>query len=144
MYLSRPNGVWRAGLAVAGVAAVVNLIVFAVAKAAGVTFVVSFPGEPPQDVNAFTVVLVTVIGVSLGTALTALAVRRLQRGLLVARITAAVLTVASLVIPISVEASTSTKVSLATMHVLGGAIFVFGMGFVRDGSEAPKEVAYER
>lgn len=142
--MSRPIGAWRAGLAVAGMAAVVNVIVFAVAKAAGVAFVVSFSGKPPQDVNAFTVLVVTVIGVSLGTALTALAVRRLQGGLLVARITAAVLTVASLVIPISVEASTSTKVSLATMHVLGGAIFVLGMGFVRDGSEASKEVAYEQ
>ena len=138
--MSRPIGVWRAGLAVAGVAAVANLIVFVVAKWAGTAFVVSFPDKPPQDVNALTVLLFTVAAVLVGTALAAWAVRSVRRGLRVARIAAAVLTVASLVVPLSVEASTATKVSLATMHVLGGAIFVLGMGFVRDRSEASTAV----
>lgn len=130
---TRPSRtVWRAGLAAAGIAAAANIAVFAIARAAGTSFRVHFAVHQA----ATSVAVGQVLGVSLGalaigTAVTALWLRRLNHGLAAAQGTGAVIALLSLAIPLGVHADPGTKAALAMMHLIAGIAFVVAIGRAR-------------
>jgi len=129
---TRPRTVWQAGLAAAGIAAAANLAVFALAQAAGTQFRVHFPAHQAATPVAAGDVLGASLGaLAIGTAITALWLRRLRHGLAAAQVTGAVIALLSLVTPLSVHASAGTKAALAAMHLIAGTAFVAAMGRAR-------------
>lgn len=121
--------VWRAGLAAAGIAAAANLAVFALAHAAGTPLRVRFPAhQAAASVAAGDVLGASLAALAIGTAVTALLLRRLRHGLAAGQLTGAVITLLSLAIPLGVHASAGTKAALAAMHLIAGTAFVAAMG----------------
>ena len=118
---TRPRTVWRAGLAAAGIAAAANLAVFALAQAAGTQFRVHFPAhQAATSVAAGDVPGASLGALAIGTAVTALWLRRLRHGLAAAQVTGAVIALLSLVTPLSVHASAGMKPEMRMLR--------FGMG----------------
>lgn len=121
---TRRRSILRLGLVAAVVAAGVNLAVYGLAKMTGASFLVSFgAGEDPFTIDAVQVALTTIVPLVVATALAAV-IRRspvLLRGL---RITAGLLTLASIGGPLSLEAESGAVTALATMHVVAGAAFL--------------------
>ena len=137
---TRSRTVWRAGLAAAGIAAAANLAVFALAHAAGTPFQVRFPAHQATASVAASDVLGASLGaLAIGTAVTALWLRRLRHGLAAAQVTGAVIALLSLVTPLSVHASAGTKTALAAMHLIAGMAFVAAMG--RAKAAAPRRAS---
>jgi len=116
------SSVWP-GLAGAVVAVVLNLWIYVSARAADVSFVVPGfeAGAGPMEISAINVAFVTLFAFLIGTGVAALAHLRgrlrlvLWLGLAVALV--------SLGAPLTLDAATSTKLSLASMHVVAGAVF---------------------
>lgn len=115
-------GLWGAGAA--GVAVASNLVVWLIGRAADVGFVVpGRGGGSPVEVGAPEVTLTTVLPFAAGTALFALGARsrRSRRAVLTA---AVVVAVGSAAMPLSLDTDAWTRVLLATMHLITGAVFV--------------------
>lgn len=123
--------VWRPGMFAALGATIANLVVYGLALAADVPFIVPGFGETDEPVRipAGQVAAVTFLMLFLGTALAAFAERhgkvRLVQGLGVA---VAVLSTGA---PLSLDAAISTKLVLASMHVMTGGAFLLGLRRVR-------------
>lgn len=64
--LAAPGKVWQTGLIAAGIASVINLVIYFIADAAGVSFTF-FPPEIPAPPFALAVVFATVAGILAGT-----------------------------------------------------------------------------
>ncbi|KGN32899.1 hypothetical protein N802_16050 [Knoellia sinensis KCTC 19936] len=109
-------------LATAGIAAIVNLIVYAVARVAGAEFSVLTPmGSEPQAVGALSVAFMSVVAGLLGAAL----LRGTKRWAPTSwkAIAALGLIVGIVTMPLFAEASAGTKVALSAMHLISGATF---------------------
>ncbi len=129
----KPSGsVWRAGLAAAGIAMAANLAVFAIARAAGTSFRVHFAAhQAATSVAAGHVLGASLSALAIGTAVTALWLRRLNHGLAAAQGIGAVIALLSLAIPLGVHADPGTKAALAVMHLVAGTAFVMAIGRAR-------------
>lgn len=124
--------IWTAGLAAAGIAAAANLAVFALARSAGIPFRVHFAAhQAVASVAAGHVLGATLAAVAIGTAVTALWLRRFRHGLAAAQLSGAAAAVLSLAIPLGVHASPGTKAALAAMHLIAGAAFAAAIGWAR-------------
>jgi hypothetical protein len=118
---------WRLGAAAAAIAAILNVVILVIGRAAGVSFVVpSFTGTPMTVVPAvvvFTVVFWFVLGLLLTTFVAA---RQPGRLAAIQRV-AAVVTVVSLLQPLTVDADAATRLVLAIMHPVAGAAFILAL-----------------
>jgi hypothetical protein len=127
--------VWRAGLAAAGVVVAANLAVFMLPRSAGTSFRVHFTAhQAATSVAAGDVLGATLVALAIGTAVTALWLRRLRHGLAAAQVSAAVVALLSLAIPLGVHAGPGTKAALAAMHLIAGTAFAAAMGRARAAS----------
>lgn len=126
-------GVWRAGLIATGIAVAANLVLFLIAEAADVSFLVEIPNRGLQEIAPLSVVLFTAVPMALGTGVAAFAAPRMPHGLRAVQIAGAALAVASLAAPLSLDAPTATKLILGAMHVAAGAAFVLGLAVARRG-----------
>lgn len=123
---------WRRGSVAVVAATVVNLIILAVGLVAGVSFLVPDRGGPDMaQVGAAVVIMFTVVPMVLGL-VAATVLRRWSAGLRVVRIAAVVLTLASLLPPLTVDADTPTRLLLALMHPVTGGAFLLALRSGRD------------
>lgn len=118
------TGLWRnAGLA-AGVAAIANLVIWGIGKAAGVAFLVT-QGSTEREVTFALPIVASVIGVLLG-AVALWVLGRLNRGLTIWTGLVAGFGALSLISPLTAGKDTSTGITLALMHaVVVGALLTF-------------------
>lgn len=115
------------GLGGAVVAGVVNLIIFAVAKASGANFSL-VQGGTPTEVTYAMVVLVSAGAVVIGSALAALLGEKRLR---LMQIIGGVVAVLTTIGPLSSTGSASAKAVLVVLHLLTGVAFVAAMEVVR-------------
>jgi hypothetical protein len=106
----------------AATATLVNAALWAVGRAAGVSFAVSSPFV--TQVGIVLVVLTTLLAFAVGSGLLALAVRRSRGWVRAVLVAAALVAVVSAGAPLSVAQDTATGVLLATMHLVAGAAFL--------------------
>lgn len=121
------------GLAGAAVAAILNLAVFAIAKAAGTSFVF-IQNDSSTEIGYGLVALVSVGSILLGTALAALLGARRLRAV---QILGAVIAVLSAGAPLAtLDGPASGRAVLATLHLLTGVVFVAALEVARRRSLA--------
>lgn len=129
-----PNGrIWQTGLLAAVIASVINLIVWALASAAGISFAIT-PPEMPAPPFPLAVVFATFVGVLLGTLLLTLMPRFSKRPISTWRIVAIVALVLSFgqplllttgMMPTAAPVEAGTILVLEVMHVVGGAVAIY-------------------
>lgn len=123
---SGSRGIWRNGFAGASVAVVANLMILAVSSAAGTSFLVpGFGGMGAARVTGVQVFVTTMFAMLAGTAATAVASR--SGRVRAVQLAGALFAIVSLGAPLSLQADTPTKLSLAAMHLVAGIIFVLGV-----------------
>lgn len=113
-------------LVLVAAAAAVNAALLAAGRAAGASFVVPARGraDAVMQIGIVPVLASTLLPLAGGLLVAALVARRLPRALVALRTTAAVVTVASLVVPLSTDTDAGTRVVLAVMHLVVGAAFL--------------------
>jgi hypothetical protein len=117
---------WKRTGLVAVVAAVLNVGVYLIAKAAGVEILVP-QGSTPTPLNVATVVVFTIVPLTLAAVLL-LVLRRL--GVSSPRVFAGVVVVVlllSLLAPLTADLTTSNKLTLVAMHVIAGLAALVGL-----------------
>ena len=115
---ARPLPLARLGLGTV-VAVVVNLIVYAVASAMGATWIAN-----GQAVNAFLVVVATVVAMAIGGLITWLLARRWDGAPVTMAWVGIVFAVISVPGPLLGSTDTPTRWALATMHVTTGIVWL--------------------
>jgi len=126
------GALWRRGALAAVAATVINLGILAAGVLAGVSFLVPLRGGPDvSQVGASVVIMFTVVPMVLGL-VAATVLQRWSSGLRVVRIAAIVLTLVSLLPPLTVDADTATRLLLALMHPVTGGAFLLALGSGRD------------
>lgn len=132
----RPNRlIWGRGVVGSVVAIALNLVLWVIGRVADVSFVV--PGRDdgsPVEVAAPHVVLTTLVPFAAGWALFALVGTRSRRWRLGILAFAVLVTVGSLAMPLSLDTDGWTRMLLAAMHLLTGAVFVSAMASTRTPS----------
>lgn len=106
-----------------------NLLIYAIAKAGGVDFVVPSLGNASDTttVNAVNVVLATLVGLGVGW-LAVLAASRIGRPSLGAvAVAGGVVAVTSCAAPLMLDANIDVRSSLAIMHLVVGTVYVFAL-----------------
>jgi len=106
-------------LAVAVIAAVVNVVAFLIGSAAGATMTVSSPQE--MQIPVVVVIVATLVPLLLAGIVTWLIAKRVPAFRTVARWVGTIVALISVVEPFLVTDDTTTAVSLAVMHIVGGA-----------------------
>lgn len=118
-----PAAVLRVGAIAAVTAVIANLLALLVGRLAGADMVVGQPGGAAQTVGPVPVVVATLVGFTAGTILL-LVLRdrgaRVWTAVAVAGLVAGVVTV---VAPLSMDAGSTTRVTLAAMHVIAGLVW---------------------
>jgi uncharacterized protein DUF6069 len=116
------------GFGAVGVAAVVNVFVLFIGKAAGVPFLVPNLSDPGtfQTVTPIMVVVSTAAALGIGVLGTALIAPKIRDGLFRFQALAAILTVLSLSAPL-LQTDSPTTAWLSAMHLISGATFIFGL-----------------
>ena len=115
--LARPLNPARLGLGIA-VAVVVNLIVYAVASAAGATWIAN-----GQTVGWFMVPIATVIAMAIGGVITWLLARRWDKATVTMAWVGIVFAIISVPGPLLGSTDTPTRWALAAMHITTGIIW---------------------
>lgn len=118
----------RVGAVVLAASAVANLLALVVGQLAGADMRVTNPAGQTTEVGVVTVLLMTAGPLLLGTAALAVATRWGSRGWTALAWTGLALGLVTVAMPLSVEASADTRLTLASMHVVVGAVW---FGFVR-------------
>ncbi len=128
----RAVSTWRAGIGAAFIAAVVNGMIFLVARAADVSFLVRFSShQAASRVTGGSVLFSSAIALIVGTAMAAWASSRLRRGVRVVQIAGAAMALLSLAVPLSVHANAGTKLALASMHLVAGSVFIISLQYLK-------------
>ena len=111
----------RAAAAAAAAAVLINLLVHAIGRAAGAELEVTQPGaDGPMAIGPGNVLLMTVLPILLGGIILAVAIRWGGRAWNVLSWTGLFVGVLTIVMPFTVTATTATRVTLATMHLITG------------------------
>lgn len=110
-----------AGLKAAVLSLVVNLATLALGRVAGADLLVTPPGAGTSEVGPATVALMTLGPLLLGTLALVVADRWAARGWRFLAWAGLVIAVVSVVMPLTVTASTATHLTLAPMHLVVGA-----------------------
>lgn len=125
--------IWRYGLIGAGVAAAMNLMLFALSSAAGVSYLLRRSADAdPSDVTAAHVALMTLIPFIVGVAIAAAAARRLRHGLRIVQVVGVVVALLSVGGPLGLEADIAARLTLAAMHLIPGVCLAVALGRVRN------------
>ncbi len=119
--------VWRYGVLAAVIAAVINAIIWLIARALGVSFRVQPPGQTESTVNLLRVILITLVPILLAVGLYVLLQRVTRRPFLVFLIIALVVFVLSLLPPLSAADETGTQVALILMHIVATLAVLAGV-----------------
>ena len=119
--------VWRYGVLAAVIAAVINAIIWLIARALGVSFRVQPPGQTESTVNLLRVILITLVPILLGVGVYVLLHRLTRRPFLVFLIIALVVFVLSLLPPLSAADETGTQVALILMHIVATLAVLAGV-----------------
>lgn len=136
---SRGGSVWKTGLLAGGVAAAGNVLLYVVARATGVSFLayIGANGEPAV-IPVIMVIVASVIG-ALGAAAVKLVLSRLNaRGDGVFRVVAFLFLLISFGGPFSTGVDGPTKVALALMHVIAGAVTI---GYLSRGASTTRNLS---
>lgn len=113
--LLRPLGL------IAGISLVANLVVFAIAKLAGVDFAITAPGQSEETVNGVAVGVMSVAAVVVGGVALLLTRRWAPRAWLVLAWVGLVIGIVT--IPAFADAEAGTKVALGSMHLIVGGVW---------------------
>lgn len=110
-----------------------NLSVFAIARAGDVNFQFAQPGTAAgtQTVAAMHVAAVTLLAMTLGWALVGLAARHHRPGLRTMALIGGIVGVVSVLSPLSIDADSSARLTLAGLHLVTGAFYVAGIASLR-------------
>jgi hypothetical protein len=128
---------WRYGAIAAAVATAVNLTLLALGRITGGTLVVAYGPEPvSMQVGAAEVTVFTIVAMVLGLAVTTVVARRRPHRLRTMQAIGAAVAVVSLFQPLVVDTDTTTRIALATMHLVAGAAFVAGLRRSRSAATA--------
>lgn len=119
--------VWRYGVLAAVIAAVINAIIWLIARALGVSFRVQPPGQTESTVNLLAVILTTIVPSLLGVGVYVLLHHVTRRPFLVFLIIALVVFVLSLLLPLSAADETGTQVALILMHIVATLAVLAGV-----------------
>lgn len=119
--LARPLNPARLGLGIV-VAVVVNLVVYAVASAAGATWIAN-----GQEVNPLLVVVATIIPMAIGGAITWLMARRWVKATATMAWVGLVFAVVSVPGPLLGSDDAPTRFALAAMHITTGIVWFFAV-----------------
>lgn len=119
--------VWRYGVLAAVIAAVINAIIWLIARALGVSFRVQPPGQTESTVNLLRVILITIVPSLLGVGVYVLLHRVTRRPFLVFLIIALVVFVLSLLLPLSAADEAGTQVALIPMHIVATLAVLAGV-----------------
>ena len=111
----------------------VNLAIYGIARAAGVSLIVPLPGEgTPTQLPIGALVSATVVGVVLGAVVLGFFHRLRPEGIEGAfTLTVALFTLLSLTGPLGLDTSLSNKLVLMSMHLATAVITVLGLVIVR-------------
>ena len=121
-----PGRGWRATLTAAAVAAGANVVVYGLARLAGVSFLMTMmPGTEPIVLPVGMVVTMSVLGAALGAIAFAALSRFGARGVSAFRALGIVFLLLSFGGPLSLEATdAATKAALMLMHVVAGGSII--------------------
>lgn len=131
--LAPTSRIWQTGLLAGVVASIVNLIIYAIASAAGVSFDF-MPAEIPAPPFAIAVVFATLVGVLAGTFLLTLMPRFTARPVTMWRNIAIIALILSFIQPLSLTSGMmptaapvglSTVLALEIMHIVAGVVAIY-------------------
>ena len=118
-----PARLFTVGLIAGVLAAVLNLIVYAIAAAVGVPFDVQMgPGAPIQPIGALQFIMASIVPALIGTGLYALLVRFTRNATPIFIGIAIVVALLSLASPLGMQVALSTRLTLAVLHLTTAAI----------------------
>lgn len=130
--LAPAGQIWQTGLLAAGIASGLNLMVYGLAAALGVSFNVAPPGMPAPPF-AVMVIMATLVGIMAGTLLLTLMPRFTTRPVTVFRNVAIVVLVLSLaqplmlllgLMPVGEPVGWNTVLALEVMHIVAGVVAI--------------------
>lgn len=127
----RPSAVTvlRIGTVVALASAILNLVIFAIARAADTNLLVRQPGAAEAiQISAGAVVTVTLAPVILGTLALFVARRWGARGWRVLARAGLAIGLITVAMPLSMEADNATRLTLASMHIVVGVVWFLIVG----------------
>jgi hypothetical protein len=118
--------VWKYTLAAVVAGVVVNLVIFAVAKAAGVAMTVPDPNNAGAllEVNAVSAVISSAVPLLLGAVVAGLTVPRFSWALPALQVIGGALAVLTVLGPLGADTDTGTKVVLSLWHLVLGVVYV--------------------
>jgi hypothetical protein len=117
----------------AGVAAVINLAIFATGRAAGVDFLVAEPGTEHAHLLGFDIVFLTVVSFAVGILAAAAAIGLRRPSLRVMQILGGTIAVVSCWSDAVIPATAAAKVLLMVTHLVVGTVYVLTLEKVRAG-----------
>ena len=115
------------GLVATVLAALVNIALWGIARAVGVSLRVQPPGQPETEIGVLRVVLFTVVPLLLGTGFYDLLRRRSRRPFLLFSIVALVVFAVLLVPPFAATERAGTRFLLILMHVVATLAILAGL-----------------
>ena len=118
-----------AGAAAVVAATATNAVLYAVGRAAGVSYTLT-QGGTTGLIHLHDVVSLSVLTFAVGLAAAAIARRLGRPSLRALQILGAIIAVASVSMDVSVQGAASARVSLATMHLVVGAAYVAALRMV--------------
>ena len=119
------------GAAGAVTAAAVNSAIYAVGRVAGVDFLVE-SGTTSERIQAGHVLTLSLISFAVGLLAVAIAAWRRPRWRLF-QVFGAIIAVGSIVMDVTIDASAATKLVLASMHLVVGAVYWVTLNVVHQG-----------
>lgn len=114
----RVNRLWQAGWLAAVIAAVVNVAVYAAARALGTPFIVEPPNRDPSEISAGGVIVFSVVPLVIATGIYGLLRRFTRRPLRVFLLLAVIVFLLLLIPPLGAAREPSTAAALILMHVV--------------------------
>lgn len=117
----------RYGILAAAMAALVNAVLWIIARAVGVSLRVQPPGEPESEVSLLAVVILTAVPIVLGTGVYALLRRWSRRPFLIFLVLALLVFALLLVPPFAATERPGTRFLLILMHVVATVAVLLGI-----------------
>ena len=112
---------WQAGVLGAAFAAVLNAVIYAIAKALGTSFVVQPPSRGASEVTAGWVIILTILPLLAATLVYGVLRRLTRRAFRIFIVLAVVVFLVMLIPPLGAARELSTAAALTLMHVVATA-----------------------
>lgn len=118
---------YRYGVIAALLAALCNVLIWAIGRLVGVSFRVQPPGQPESTVGVVPIVLFTVVPILIGTVVYALLRGRIRWAYLVFVGLVALVFIALLIPPMASTQETDTRFALLLMHIIAAGAMVLAV-----------------